>query len=312
MIPGIERLNGKGNASRGIHAKIISYLPRHYVPILREVSPALNRFVRIGAFRRKASVPLKKAERRKAQAVFLKSAIETNDVKILSYFDTEQDYDFANYTEFAFQVKAKVDTLEFVVRHDTTLDNDRLLGLIARYDRLDLFERLDSFNWNTSDLIDIAVSEYTLWPLEWMHKKGYDVMAEIAFDRWNAHEENSWPRYRRIILFALQHSKLPMPTFHADRPSASSEIQSLLETCFIDCCKSDRKSDVTLFSNLYEFLNNRFEFVNWLPVFDHNTEEKIPDCLSWIMTDLKNVPDMMKILKYDDCGCGTNCARKTK
>jgi hypothetical protein len=315
MIPGIERLNGKGHASRGIHAKIISFLPRHYLPILREVSPAMNVLVRSGAYRRKASVPLKKSERRRSQSLFLKSAIETNDVKILSYFDTEQDYDFANYTEFAFQVNANVDTLEFVVRHDTALNNDRLLHFIAHYERLDLFERLDSFTWNDQALIGIAVSDYVLWPLEFMQKKGYDIVTAIALDRWNAHEEDSWPHYRRVILFMLQHSKLEMPSTHANRTVALSEMRALLSTCFIDCCKSDRKSDVALFSNLYGFLNNRFKFVDWLPVFDdnnNNTEEAIPDCLSWLTTDFKNVPAMMKILKRADCGCGTNCARYPK
>lgn len=311
MIPGIERLNGKGHASRGIHAKIISFLPRHYLPILREVSPELNRFVRSGWFKRNHAVPLQREERRRVQAFVLKSAIEKNDVKILSFFETEKNYDFANCTELAFKVNANVDTLEFVVRHDTALNNDRLLGFIVRYERLDLFERLDSFCWDTQELIGIAVSNYVLWPLEWIVKKGYDIVAEVALDRHNAHEESAWPRYRRVILFMLQHSKLPISNV---RPEACNDITALIATCFIDCCKSGRRSDVTLFSNLYEFLDYRFKFVDWLPVFDHNnnTEEPMPDCLSWLATNFKNVPAMMKILKREDCGCGSNCARYLK
>lgn len=304
MIPGIEKLVGKGDASRGIHKQILLHLPNHYLPIVKRVNKGFNELV-------------KELPTTLDQEDLIIQAIIANDVKSLSYYVTKMRYDMTGWTKFAFLQDASVETIVFLTQHDMCLRNHKLIQYICKYNKLDVFKSLEHLAWDPQWMIRCAVQYDCNWPLEWMISKNINVLEEVAFDRLNCHISEEWPSYRRIILFIIQHYEISYNDCKHEQKETTCRLLDLLATVFQDCCESDRLSDVTLFEHFYWILTAHYKFEEWVPInfpsrYDDRDEDKLKPCLSWIESKYLNVPEMMDILNSKDCDCGEECARKKK
>lgn len=201
MIPHLTKVCGKGLASKGIHSKILSFIPREYAPILRQVS---NEF--------KNAIPEDEVfDRNKFYYDCMLGYIRQNDIVSLRYvcdtFDWNPLYVAKHHTllEHALRSNACIDIImliyerEFMNHYCSFIEYDRVdvIELLFKHHMLDLWKFMDN-------VFMYAPVKYMYWILEHFPK---DDVFKIFWECLN-NTDMKWERFRLFLAIGM---KLKIP-----------------------------------------------------------------------------------------------------
>lgn len=274
---------------RQLHARIFSFVPVHYKPILRMTSSLFKHTVDV----MHQHVFAAEDKRPSIQEEVKRAAVAAEDVTVLLWYQEEFDWDLSGCVEMAFEQRASLSTITQLLAHDMTVHVEQLMEWCIQYDMEAVFVGLVKDHWSVASIVKWAVKWSRMWPFEWAtRQRDGNVLEHLASALLLFNTEDAWPFLRRIFQYALLNvNPRAMDCFF---PSI------LLKTAFVGCCLSDRASDCVLFTNFHAFIKKQCEVCLFVTV-DHPLYPK-EGCAGWAKTE-NGAAILSEVKAGVECAC---------